>query len=294
MQFSIFTLVICVAVNTTFLTTISMASLVDTSSNGSDIVCPVCRFDYADCEPTTLPCGHTICMDDARWLSNCPVCGVVHDPEALKVSATVNSLALCLRALNLGALRRKKLVSLLELSGSLKPYAPSSSEKCCVCALDYADRDAVTFPCGHSCCVKDSKRMTVCRVCRSDLPAVEDRLVSPVVQELARAIRDWGSNRPQLSPKASFRVDDVLPESLCLVELVEVTTRPGVIVEMCSGAGCMNAANYVSSLPFLLFLPLLLIFFYARLVVNVVLPTTVARFINKSTGPTVTVWSAPS
>eukprot|EP01031_Cornospumella_fuschlensis_P024883 gene24882-30063_t len=38
--------------------------------------CPICFSHYADVEPTTLPCGHSCCLTDAKAINQCHICRV--------------------------------------------------------------------------------------------------------------------------------------------------------------------------------------------------------------------------
>ena len=58
--------------------------------------CPVCFEQYSnDIRPTTLPCGHSLCMNDAQQLDRCPTCQVpfVFANQTMSISLRDASLA---------------------------------------------------------------------------------------------------------------------------------------------------------------------------------------------------------
>src|ERR1700740_2511016 len=54
--------------------------------------CPICFRNYADVDPTTLPCGHSCCLEDGKLLWNCYLCGVPSFPDKLTVSYAIREL----------------------------------------------------------------------------------------------------------------------------------------------------------------------------------------------------------
>lgn len=55
--------------------------------------CPVCLRLYSEVDPTTLPCGHTLCVANAKELKQCPVCKeAIDDGFKYAVTYTIRNL----------------------------------------------------------------------------------------------------------------------------------------------------------------------------------------------------------
>lgn len=64
--------------------------------------CPICFEPFSTADPTTLPCGHTCCIDDAYELDTCFACrAVVPSLSDLCVNYLLRALAVSLGATDL-------------------------------------------------------------------------------------------------------------------------------------------------------------------------------------------------
>lgn len=79
--------------------------------------------------------------------------------------------------------------------------------ECPICFKCYAEVDPTTFPCGHSCCMIDAKKLKKCCLCNAFIPPPNAHSISISLRDVAHSLLPWNSQTGKF-PKGNVEVED--------------------------------------------------------------------------------------